>query len=307
MDAIIDVSSGWIVTPYFTALMIFGGLFLTNYLLAECCVVFTSHIENLKLMKEDLAMITAKRGSEAGNSAAVDGEMPVPNVGRPDQGGSARASAVSAAVAALGSHTSSNTTPPSGDTMPRRLEPLPLEVQQQHDLDLEQAGGGGDSVNDHHQNVRGPAAVTPRVPMDLEASPLLSPTAGGNHRRMHGGRNDGTAAAAATSAAANAGTSGKIRPLDIQPLESPSDRFTTRFLEAQRHEEDVTGQQQTIGVGGSGWGGTAAVAPLHLERPEGACASCAKKIRNSFTDFIIQKQVLSPTVCCHGAVRTSRV
>ena len=54
MDALLDVSPTAIVAPYFTFLMIFGGLFVTNYLLAECCVVFTSHIENLKLMKGDL-------------------------------------------------------------------------------------------------------------------------------------------------------------------------------------------------------------------------------------------------------------
>ena len=46
---------------YFSMLMIFGGLFVTNYLLAECCVVFTSHIENLKLMKGDLQMIAEKK------------------------------------------------------------------------------------------------------------------------------------------------------------------------------------------------------------------------------------------------------
>ena len=55
----------WVGYRYFTMLMIFGGLFLTNYLLAECCVVFTSHMKNFQLMKDDLAMLNARAGARS--------------------------------------------------------------------------------------------------------------------------------------------------------------------------------------------------------------------------------------------------
>jgi Ca2+-binding EF-hand superfamily protein len=53
MDALSSASSPGVVYPYFGLLMVFGGLFVTNYLLAECCVVFQGHMSNLKVMAGD--------------------------------------------------------------------------------------------------------------------------------------------------------------------------------------------------------------------------------------------------------------
>eukprot|EP01051_Picozoa_sp_SAG22_P016754 SAG22_NODE_2434_length_2576_cov_2.410008_1_plen_793_part_10 len=63
MDALSDSSSPGLVYPYFCFLMVFGGLFVTNYLLAESCVVFQTQMANQKIAAGDkeIRLATAKR------------------------------------------------------------------------------------------------------------------------------------------------------------------------------------------------------------------------------------------------------
>jgi hypothetical protein len=50
--ALTQAQGGVAVYIYFTTLMVLGGLLVTNYLLAECCVVFGMHMENIRLADE---------------------------------------------------------------------------------------------------------------------------------------------------------------------------------------------------------------------------------------------------------------
>lgn len=65
MDALSDVSSAGLVFPYFGFLMVFGGLFVTNYLLAESCVVFQAQMANQKIAAGDkeTQKASAKQGA----------------------------------------------------------------------------------------------------------------------------------------------------------------------------------------------------------------------------------------------------
>eukprot|EP01043_Picozoa_sp_COSAG02_P015309 COSAG02_NODE_650_length_18912_cov_23.728698_4_plen_1651_part_00 len=70
MDHLMDSQDGVITGVYFTCLMILGGLFVTNYLLAECCVVFGQHMDNLKLANADEEAMEEKRKEQAERDAA---------------------------------------------------------------------------------------------------------------------------------------------------------------------------------------------------------------------------------------------
>ena len=70
MDRLMDSQDGAIIGTYFTCLMILGGLFVTNYLLAECCVVFGQHMDNLKLANSDQDVMDEKRKEQAERDAA---------------------------------------------------------------------------------------------------------------------------------------------------------------------------------------------------------------------------------------------
>ena len=50
--ALTDADGGIVVSVYFMSLMVVGGLLVTNYLLAECCIVFDMHMENLRVANE---------------------------------------------------------------------------------------------------------------------------------------------------------------------------------------------------------------------------------------------------------------
>jgi hypothetical protein len=50
--ALTQAQGGALVYIYFMTLLVLGGLLVTNYLLAECCVVFGMHMENLRIAKE---------------------------------------------------------------------------------------------------------------------------------------------------------------------------------------------------------------------------------------------------------------
>eukprot|EP01052_Picozoa_sp_SAG31_P001829 SAG31_NODE_61_length_29286_cov_444.645973_22_plen_740_part_01 len=65
MDALSDASSPSLVYPFFGFLMIFGGLFVTNYLLAESCVVFQTQMTNQRIAAGDreVQQASARRGA----------------------------------------------------------------------------------------------------------------------------------------------------------------------------------------------------------------------------------------------------
>ena len=58
-----------VIGVYFTCLMILGGLFVTNYLLAECCVIFGQQMDNLKLSNADEEVMAEKRAEQAQRDA----------------------------------------------------------------------------------------------------------------------------------------------------------------------------------------------------------------------------------------------
>lgn len=72
--ALTQAQGGFAVSFYFMSLLVLGGLLVTNYLLAECCVVFGMHMENLRLANEYKEQNEAlgKIGSLADKSAPVD-------------------------------------------------------------------------------------------------------------------------------------------------------------------------------------------------------------------------------------------
>ena len=50
--ALTQSDGGPLVYIYFGSLLVVGGLLVTNYLLAECCIVFGMHMENVRLAAE---------------------------------------------------------------------------------------------------------------------------------------------------------------------------------------------------------------------------------------------------------------
>ena len=70
--ALTQAQGGFGVYFYFMTLLVLGGLLVTNYLLAECCVVFGMHMENLRIANEykEQKIALAKIGDMADVGAA---------------------------------------------------------------------------------------------------------------------------------------------------------------------------------------------------------------------------------------------
>ena len=72
--ALSQAEGGWVLLFYFCTLLVLGGLLVTNYLLAECCVVFGMHMENIKLAQEYAS--DKVRMDEIRDHLTLDGQMP---------------------------------------------------------------------------------------------------------------------------------------------------------------------------------------------------------------------------------------
>ena len=59
IDSMLAVQSVWLVMPFFSLLIWLGAFFVTNYLLAEVCVVFSTQLEIARQQESELALIAA--------------------------------------------------------------------------------------------------------------------------------------------------------------------------------------------------------------------------------------------------------